>query len=287
MMSVPVVLQHHLIRFAPSCQRFRAVCTRHYMIYFKLAVCRSYSGHRVLFTHGEGMEKAPQKSLAERTAGKIFDMITTERLFSEGDKLPNENELSQSLGVSRITLREAIRILAAQGVLEVRRGLGTFISEGASLGGFGIHKLEKLRIRLRDLFEVRLMFEPQTAALACARGSDADILHIAELSAQVEELILAGKPWTDTDSLFHTAILSAAHNEFMTQLIPLINSAIKDAWLLYGSDPNLAEFTLRDNRLIVEMLKNRDVVGVRHAVSIHIRHTIHALELDLGKGILE
>jgi DNA-binding FadR family transcriptional regulator len=233
------------------------------------------------------MEKLPKKSLAERTADKIFDMITTERLFSHGDKLPNENELAQSLGVSRITLREAIRILAAQGVLEVKRGLGTFIAEGANMGGFGIHRLEKLRIRLRDLFEVRLMFEPQTAALACERATAADIEHIAELSDQVESLIHKGKPWTDTDSLFHTAILTGAGNEFMTQLIPLINRAITDAWLLYGSDPNLAEFTLRDNRLIVEMLKNRDIVGVRHAVSIHIRHTIHALELDFGKNILE
>ncbi len=241
----------------------------------------------MLFFTEPSMEKMPRKSLAERTAGKIFDMITTEQLFSEGDKLPNENELSQSLGVSRITLREAIRILAAQGVLEVRRGLGTFIAEGATMGGFGIHKLERLRIRLKDLFEVRLMFEPETAALACARASDADIARIAELGAQVETLIGEGKPWTDTDSLFHTAILTGAHNEFMAQLIPLINRAIKDAWLLYGSDPNLAEFTVRDNRLIVEMLQNRDNVGVRHAVSIHIRHTIHALELDFRRSILE
>lgn len=233
------------------------------------------------------MEKIPQKSLAERTAGKIFDMIATEQLFSEGDKLPNENVLSHSLGVSRITLREAIRILAAQGVLEVRRGLGTFISEGASMGGFGIHKLEKFRIRLKDLFEVRLMFEPETAALACARASEADIAHIAELSGQVETLIREGKPWTDTDSLFHTALLTSARNEFMAQLIPLINRAIKDVWLLYGSDPNLAEFTVRDNRLIVEMLQNRDATGVRHAVSIHIRHTIHALEMDFRGSILE
>lgn len=233
------------------------------------------------------MEKLQKKSLAERTADKIYDMITTEQLFSEGDKLPNENELALSLGVSRITLREAIRILAAQGVLETKRGLGTFIAEGANIGGLGIHRLEKLRIRLRDLFEVRLMFEPQTAALACERATDEDIEHIRALSAQVEDLIRENKPWTDTDSLFHTAILTGARNEFMTQLIPLINRAIKEAWLLYGSDPNLAEFTLRDNRLIVEMLKNRDNVGVRHAVSIHIRHTIHALELDFGKDILE
>ena len=65
------------------------------------------------------MEK---KSLSQRTAERLYTQIAVERRMAPGEKLPNEVELSQRLGVSRATLREALRALTTQGVLEVRRG---------------------------------------------------------------------------------------------------------------------------------------------------------------------
>jgi GntR family transcriptional repressor for pyruvate dehydrogenase complex len=66
--------------------------------------------------------------LPESTAQQILNMIETQHRFTVGDKLPNENDLAAELGVSRSTLREAIRILTTNGVLEIRRGKGTFVS---------------------------------------------------------------------------------------------------------------------------------------------------------------
>ena len=74
------------------------------------------------------MPSTKAKSLTERTGEALYDMILIQKQFKPGDKLPNEVELSAQLGVSRATLREAIRTLAARGVLEVRRGRGTFVS---------------------------------------------------------------------------------------------------------------------------------------------------------------
>ena len=68
------------------------------------------------------MEK---KSLAQQTAERLYGQIVVEKALAPGEKLPNEVELSAALGVSRATLREAIRTLSAEGVLEVRRGKGT------------------------------------------------------------------------------------------------------------------------------------------------------------------
>ena len=68
-------------------------------------------------------------NLSRQTAEKLYRMIVAEGRMSPGDKLPNEMELSQELGVSRATLREAIQALTMQGVLEVRRGRGTFVSQ--------------------------------------------------------------------------------------------------------------------------------------------------------------
>ena len=64
----------------------------------------------------------------QRTADRLRHMIVEEQVFHYGEKLPNENELSSRLGISRTTLREAIRILTSEGLLTVKRGKGTFVS---------------------------------------------------------------------------------------------------------------------------------------------------------------
>lgn len=71
------------------------------------------------------------KMLSQSVADTILSMITIEKRFSAGDKLPNELDLSEELNVSRTTLREAIRILAAYDILEIQRGKGTFVTENA------------------------------------------------------------------------------------------------------------------------------------------------------------
>ena len=71
------------------------------------------------------------KMLSQSVADNILSMITIEKRFSAGDKLPNELDLSEELNVSRTTLREAIRILVAYDILEIQRGKGTFVTENA------------------------------------------------------------------------------------------------------------------------------------------------------------
>lgn len=90
--------------------------------------------------------------------------------YRPGAKLPNEPRLCELFGVSRTTLREAVRSLAAQGYVEVRRGSGTFVLDRASAPDIGLQRLESLRTRLRDLFEIRMMIEPQAARLAWPSG---------------------------------------------------------------------------------------------------------------------
>ena len=70
------------------------------------------------------------QSLAERTADDILSMLNIEKRFAAGDRLPSENELANELGVSRTTLREAVRLLAAHQVLVTERGRGTFLRCG-------------------------------------------------------------------------------------------------------------------------------------------------------------
>ena len=75
------------------------------------------------------MAEMKRAKLSEQTSDRLYEMIVDEQRYAPGSKLPNENDLSGELKVSRTTLREAISFLVAQGVLEIRRGKGTFVAE--------------------------------------------------------------------------------------------------------------------------------------------------------------
>ena len=199
--------------------------------------------------------------------------------------MPNENTLSSRLGVSRATLREAIRILAAQGVLDVYRGRGTFISPDIyTLNDIGLESMERVRVHLKDLYEARLLFEPEIASIVCRRASDAELKKIFEVGAEVEKVILAGKDRTEMDSEFHKILVKASHNEFLQRLFPIIDKSIQEAIKLNGcklpSEDLLAKDTLRDHALLMEFLKKRDAVSARNAMSIHLHHIITKLYIN-------
>lgn len=228
--------------------------------------------------------KTNKKSLSQQTADKIYRMIAKDHLYQPGDQLPNELILSEKLGVSRTTLRDAVRILTLQGVLEVRRGKGTFVSiKETAIGNYGLDNLDRIRVKLKDLFEMRLIFEPQVVALACRRGTDEEINTICKQGEYVAELVKKGMDRTAADQEFHQLIVKAAHNDFMEQLIPLINRAVGEAILVcINQGFVLAEETVNDHALVMEFLKKRDEVAAKNAMEIHIHHAIHTLELNKG-----
>ena len=221
-----------------------------------------------------------KQNLSQQTADRLYTTIVVEQQLQPGEKLPNELELAQQLGVSRATLREAIRTLADRGVLEVRRGRGTFVSpQVEEIGDFGFSSLEQVRGQLRDLFELRSMFEPRCAALACRRAAPEELSDILEKGAAVEQCIRAGRDRTQADQAFHTAIVRAAHNEFLLRLLPIIHQAVSTAVERGEHREQLAEDTLRDHALLLEFLKKRDGEGAEHAMAIHMRHSMDVMGL--------
>ena len=222
-----------------------------------------------------------RQNLSQQAAQRLYNEIVVERRLRPEEKLPNEVELAQRLGVSRATLREAIRDLTVQGVLEVRRGRGTFVSQGAGeIGDFGFSALERVRGQLRDLFELRSIFEPQAAALACRRATREELEDILAKGRQVEERIRAGKDRTQADQAFHTAIVRSTHNEFMARLLPMIHQAVSAAVESGERGEQLAEDTLRDHALLLEFLAKRDAVGAQHAMAIHMRRSMDVMGLE-------
>ena len=216
--------------------------------------------------------------LSERTADRLYELIMEERQFAPGSKLPNENELSESLHVSRTTLREAISFLVAQGVLEIRRG--TFVVQDLPDSGVDLTALSSLRsrVRARDLFEMRLIFEPATVALACQRGTDEELAQIRQKAERMERIAKARGDWALADQEFHMAIIKASHNEYMRRLYPIINSAVNEIMQVSVNREHMQSIAIADNYTILDFLMQRDEVGARHAMSIHIRHLLNTLK---------
>lgn len=210
--------------------------------------------------------------LADSIAQQIMHMIEVENRFSVGDKLPNENDLAQELGVSRATLREAVKILTTSGILEIKRGKGTFVTSNTiiSSNDFG-----DIASGLDDLFEMRLMFEPDCAYYAAERATDEEIEIICRYGEEVEKKILSGEDRTAEEQKFHESIANATHNAFVKQFMPIIFNAIKKGVVVLTKDQDVSDDNLKDDRLIMEFIRKRNPEGARTAMRLHI---IHAME---------
>jgi GntR family transcriptional repressor for pyruvate dehydrogenase complex len=225
------------------------------------------------------MNEGRKVKLSEQTSDRLYEMITDEQIYRPGDKLPNENELSETLNVSRTTLREAISFLVAQGVLEIRRGKGTFVAPELPSEAVDLKSLQNMhsKVRAKDLFEMRLIFEPATVALACERASDEELEQIRRKAENMEQAVADGGDWPAADQEFHLAIIKASHNEYMRRLYPIINGAVNEIMQISQNRAHMQSTAVNDNRLILEFLLQRDDVGARHAMSIHLKHLIHIL----------
>ena len=220
------------------------------------------------------------KMLSQSIADTILSMITIEKRFAAGDKLPNENELSAELNVSRTTLREAIRILVAYNILEIQRGKGTFVTQTAFEQEPDLGQLSEIKVNAKDLYEMRLIFEPEAAYLAAIRGTDAEIKRILEFGERIEQEIKSGQDRTDNEHSFHKAIAQATHNEFMNQLMPILYQAIAKGVTLSAMSQKAVSDTVGDHQMIMDFLKQRNAEGAKNAMKIHIMHAIRELGIE-------
>ena len=225
-------------------------------------------------------------NLSQKTAEILKKRIFDEKTLVPGDKLPNENELSSELGVSRATLREAIRILVNDGILTVYRGKGTFVSSKVDQSVIGNIDNIDMKVRLRDLYEARLIIEPEAASLAAMRATEEEIEEILNLGEIVQKNIKKnprGAARVNSEKEFHGAIMKAAHNDFLAQFIPVLTETIEKTFALDENLEIIAEDAYKDHIMIMHFLKVRDAAALKSAVTIHLHHAAinENLKLDV------
>ena len=203
---------------------------------------------------------------------KIKEMILSGEI-GPGDRLPPEKELSERLGLSRSSMREAVKALEVIRVLDVRRGDGTYVT---SLEPRLLLEAMTFIVDLHDdssileLFAVRRILEPAAVALATVQMTDAAV---AALRAQVELVYES----TDVEGLvahdleFHGAIAAAAGNSYLAGLIDSLSSHTVRARIWRGlTQEHSVERTLAEHRAIVDALERRDAELAHALTTVHI-----------------
>ncbi|MBR3211525.1 MAG: FadR family transcriptional regulator [Firmicutes bacterium] len=212
--------------------------------------------------------------LIDLASEKLIQLITVDQKYKAGDKLPNEKELADELGVSRNTLRAAVQQLVGQGVLKIRRGRGTYVASGSdATNPFGFDQIHVTQMKLRDLYELRIMLEPELAATAASRATEEDLATITEIGEKLQHHELEDQDDFEGNHLFHMAIVRASHNEFGIRIFEIIFSTLRELVLAGKISQSIDDFYL-DHQLIMDYLKRRDAEGARLAMRMHLLNSI-------------
>lgn len=218
-------------------------------------------------------------SAVERAMEQIIRYLMEEGL-GDGERLPNERELAERLGVGRSTLREALQRLTTRNVLEVRRGVGTFVSykHGVADDPLGFTLIRDKERLARDLLEFRILIEPRAAALAALHATDADIAELDFLCSSVDDLIRSGEPHLERDQEFHTCIARCGGNIIMPKLLPIIHGAI--GLFIAETGGQLRDETIRTHRAIFNAIRAHDPVAANDAMYLHLIYNRDRLQAD-------
>ncbi|CAA9462627.1 MAG: hypothetical protein AVDCRST_MAG02-2603 [uncultured Rubrobacteraceae bacterium] len=227
------------------------------------------------------IERVNQSLAYELVADKIRRAIFL-GTFVPGDKLPPERELAKQLGVSRMTVREAVRVLGTEGYLESRRGASGGVrivvpdeSDEALRG-----RVRRGRKHFEDVMDFRVATEPAAVRLAALRRSEADLARLAETLEQMESS--KKKPeFRRADSAFHLGIADAADN-------PLLRGAVEDvrAAMFIPLDALdfevMLETSLEGHRQVLSALEASDAEGAQRAMVAHIEANRQKMRLLLS-----
>lgn len=196
-----------------------------------------------------------------------------------GDKLPSERNLSEMMGVSRTSLREALKMLAATGMVVIKHGQGVFITEKETptnlLKDFaGQHFINSKT--LSDLFELRKLLETQNAIWACQRA-EVDLIDslaqlvdhtISVLKDNKNDLVILAKQ----DSEFHTLLAEATGNQVIVRVMHDLLDLLNESRCRALSIPDRPLRSLNEHKEIVEAIKTRDVDIVKEKMLNHLNN---------------
>ncbi|ARU47047.1 FadR/GntR family transcriptional regulator [Corynebacterium silvaticum] len=210
---------------------------------------------------------------------KIMDAIA-DGTFRPGDALPPETNLAAYLEVSRPTMREVVRTLADRGVVEVVHGRGTFVTP-INQWNYVRSRMDVISRSLDPktigiyLTEVRRMIEVGSSGLAAARATEADIEKMTQALAAYDAATERGDvaATTDADVAFHTALLEATGNPFVSALMIPLAGALAESRRKTNAVDEVRKRASRHHHAILDAVIARDEQAAKDAMRAHMTQT--------------
>jgi GntR family transcriptional repressor for pyruvate dehydrogenase complex len=231
--------------------------------------------------------------ISEEIVAQIIALIRTGQL-RPGDRLPPERDLAQHFGVSRVTVRDALRVLEGRGLVEIRMGArgGAFVTvPSTELVSEGLRDLVTMTaLSPEDVVEARLIMELGIVDLVLANATDADLAGLRELCATAQEAVERGQYDTELSTEFHARLAAATHNEAVAKLSETFRGPLRLALVRAreGKEEGAQVAHRRsvdDHVAILDALNRRDRAAVRRRLADHL---VRATNLqDIAEQLLE
>lgn len=210
-----------------------------------------------------------------------IELLVLRGILRPGERLPSERDLSEKLGVSRPSLREAIADLQQSGLLAARAGSGIFIADvlGSAFSPALIRLFASHDEAVFDYLAFRRDMEGLAAERAARLASDTDLAVIDAIFEKMEAADGSGKG-ADLDAEFHTAIIEASHNVVMLHMMRAMYELLREG-VFYNRQMMFAQNITRDmlldqHRAMNAALQARDPSAARHAVEAHLDYVAKA-----------
>lgn len=217
------------------------------------------------------------RRISELIVDQVRLLIRQQRL-NPGDRLPAERELCERFGVSRVTVREALRVLEANGLLEIRVGArgGAFVTKPSKERvGEGIADLLTLSaVTAAEVTEARLILEVGMIPMVCERAADDDIAGLLGICERQEAALAAGDYQINLSAEFHSRLAECAHNSAVQMLIhsfrgPLLMSLGR----AQQTAPEMGELGAKEHRQLVRAIQKRDAPKATEIMRRHLGRT--------------
>jgi DNA-binding FadR family transcriptional regulator len=203
----------------------------------------------------------PSHGTLHRQIARRLGMRIVSGEIEEGGALPNEGALSEELGVSRTVVREAVKVLAAKDLLEVRPKTGTKVRPRRDWNLLDPEVLEwqfsgsGMPAHVQDLLEVRLVVEPAAARMAAERAELEEVEEIERACADMESAGVDTESSIEPDLRFHLVVLGASHNVFMRPFGALIQAALRSSFRLTSEDQKAYLRSVRQHRDVLDAIR--------------------------------
>jgi GntR family transcriptional regulator, transcriptional repressor for pyruvate dehydrogenase complex len=220
------------------------------------------------------------KRISDQAFEQIRDLIFRGQL-KPGEQIMPERELAQALGVSRPTVREAIKQLVTMGLLEHRQGQGTFVRSIRDQRGSNplAAMIEGHNPTLEELLEVRMGLESQSVALAAQRATSEDLQVLQQALTHMLEENQAGRLGIEEDVSFHMAIAYASKNtvqvHIMKTFYDLLHYGIQENLHFLYEDPANLSIIGQQHTEIFQGIQNHDPEAASDAMKRHIAFVLN------------